>query len=125
MYRSTKLLWIDCIGGLIVGSLILVFSSTIATWHNLPRALIVAMAVANLLYGSFSLSLATRRQPGILPIRILAIANIGWLFVCCLLTALWRADISVLGVLHLTGEGLYVAALGMLEWRWQKVLANV
>jgi len=33
-------------------------------------------------------------------------------------------EISALGICHMLAEGIYVASLGVIEWRWRNALAN-
>lgn len=122
MDLRSRLLWMDCLGGLAAGVVVLVASPLLAQWHQLPLPTILFLGAANLVYGSGSLLLAlqSRRPPSL--IQALAIANMLWGAVCVLLVVAWWGSISWLGMVHLLGEGAYVALLGGLEWRWRKLL---
>ena len=116
--RAAKaLLWIDCLGGLAVGVLVLVLSSWLATLYALPEPFILAMGVANLAYGTFSLSLARRAIRPRALLRLLVGANLAWAIVCVGASAVFASQASVYGLALLLFEGAYVGGLGLLEWR--------
>lgn len=122
MADRNRLLWIDSCGGLVVGVIVLAIGNLLADWHQLPYGLILVMGIANLVYGSYSFSLAVRQTRPRVLIHLLILANLIWALICFLLIAVWRDSISFLGVLHLGGEGLYVGGLACLEWRWRAFL---
>lgn len=112
-----RLLWIDSGAGLIAGTLMLSLSGWLAELYALPRALLVAMGVANLAYGSYSLSLARRavRPPAL--IALLIAANGAWALLCFLAAARFAGVASPFGMAQLVGEGVFVGGLAALEWR--------
>ena len=119
------ILWVDCIGGLVAGLLLFVFSQKIADWDSLSVNVIRANAIVNLLYGSFSMYVTTRRPRPIRLVNQLAVANMAWLAVCVVIVVWnWRA-ISGFGVFHILGEGVYVSMLGYIEWSWRRWLSDV
>ena len=121
---NDKILWVDCLGGLIVGCVVLSIYKLLNDWESLPTSIVVSMGVANLAYGSYSLFVTTRNPRPLMMVKLLAVANMFWLIVClAIATAFWR-QISVLGILHVVGEGIYVAALGLAQWRWRMLLAG-
>lgn len=122
--KNKGLLWVDCIGGLLAGSLVLPLSHMVASWDGLPQGVIIFTGAANLIYGCFSLNLALREKRSMTMISILAWANMFWLLVCCLLTATWWSQISLFGIVHLIGEGIYVAGLGAVEWHNRESLTS-
>ena len=119
-----KLLWLDCIGGLVVGAVVLLAAELLSQWDGLPIGVVRFVGFANLAYGSYSIWVATRNPRSISIVKILALANMAWLVVCIAITATYWNEISVFGVIHLIGEGLYVASLGAIEWTWRESLAN-
>ena len=56
-------------------------------------------------------------------VQVLAIANMFWLACCLVIVIIYGSQISILGWLHVIGEGVYVALLGYLEWRWRNRLS--
>ena len=55
---TRSLLWIDCSAGAAVGVGMLALHVPMAHWYELPVGLLLGMGAANLVYASFSLSLA-------------------------------------------------------------------
>ena len=122
--RKQKILWVDCLGGLLVGVIVLCACQPISRLDNLPLGIIVGVGIANLVYGSFSLWLTTRHSRPRSLIKLLAIANMLWLVVCIVIVVTNWQQISIFGILHKLGEGLFVASLGYLEWDWQDALVS-
>ena len=123
-FAKKNILWFDCIGGLLVGILVLMACRLISGLDSLPLWVILSVGIANLVYGSYSLWLATRRPRPILPLKILAIANMAWLGACLTIVAVFWQSISLFGILHKLSEGIYVATLGYLEWKWRNTIGN-
>ncbi|MEO0857851.1 MAG: hypothetical protein AAFY55_13490 [Bacteroidota bacterium] len=119
-----NLLWIDCSGALAVGVLVLALSGWLADLHGLPRSVLLFTGVMNLVYGSFSLSLARRTVRPKPLLSLLASANMAWPLVCIALVVLHRATIGPTGLLHLLGEAIYVGGLGFVEWRSRDLLTT-
>jgi hypothetical protein len=112
-----KLLWTDGIAALLAGIILLIFSSRLSVFFNLPEGLIKTQGIINLLYCSWSLSLAKRTVNSKRSIYILAVANAAYaLLGICLLLYFFRTA-SIYGILYLTAEVLFIGLLAMLEWR--------
>jgi hypothetical protein len=111
-----KVLWVDCTAALLAGLAVLSLSAPLAGLYALPRALIVAMGVANVCYGTFSLSLAVRSHPPPSLVVLLVAANAAWAALCAVAAIALRETASSFGLVHLVGEGLFVAGLAWLEW---------
>jgi hypothetical protein len=122
--EKDNIFWFDCIGGLVVGVIILCLCPLISAWDNLPLWIVLAVGFANLAYGGFSLWVTTRSPRPVLLVKILSLANIAWLAVCIAIVVWHWSEISFFGVIHKIGEGLYVASLGLMEWRWRRSLSN-
>ena len=122
-WRS-RLLWIDGLGGAVVGVGVLLTSSWLAEWHQLPRDFLVLMGAANLAYAAYSLSLAVRARRSRQGILLLVAANLTWAVLCLRWATVFSATLSLTGFIHLVGEGLFVGGLALLEWRWRDLLAN-
>ena len=117
------ILWIDCMGGLIVGLLVLLFHPFLGRIEGLPKLTIVSIGIANLAYGSYSLFVTTRKRRPIGLVKMLALANMAWLLTCIGIVVLWFDVITEIGILLVVGEGIYVATLGITEWKWRADLA--
>ncbi len=113
-----RLLWIDCAGGLIAGGLMFALHPWLAVLFALPEELLRFIATANLVYGSYSLSLVKMPRLRTLGrIRALAIANMLWGVGCMAMGAHYLDVASPFGLLQLFGEGVFVGGLGMVEWQ--------
>jgi hypothetical protein len=114
-----NLLWVDCVAGALAGLLVLMFSKWLSGLHALPRELLLLNGAVNLLYASFSFSLAVRaRRPRPL-INVLVFANLSWAVVCLCLVTVFAGSASVFGIGHLVGEAIFVGGLAGLQWRWR------
>lgn len=122
MNLKSTLLWIDCIGAALVGVAVLLLSGWLSILYQLPQAFVIFMGAVNLLYGSFSFSLAirNRRPPGL--IKVLVAGNIIWGVACFVWLFLFRHEASYFGYVQFVAEGIYVGSLGILEWRWREFL---
>ncbi|MET0552922.1 MAG: hypothetical protein ABW221_07790 [Vicinamibacteria bacterium] len=118
-----NLLWVDCLGGLVAGLIVLSLSSWLVDLYALPRALVVGIGLANVCYGTFSLSLAGRsaRPPSL--IALLVGANATWAALCAVAAFTLWGTASAFGIAHLVGEGLFVGGLAWLEWSARAELA--
>ncbi|MEM9381013.1 MAG: hypothetical protein AAGB93_13760 [Planctomycetota bacterium] len=119
-----RLLWIDGLSGVTVGVAVLVLAVPLARWYGLPHGVVVMIGTANVGYGAFSTSLAAsaRRRMGLL--KLLVAANLAWCFVASALLVRFGGDATWLGCGHIAGEGVFVAVLGALEWRWRSALVG-
>ena len=118
-----NLLWIDGLGAALAGVLTLALMGWLSELYDLPRNLLLLIGVVNLLYGSFSLPLARRRQRPLVLIQLLAVANLAWaLFFCFRWAYVYSDTASLFGLAHFVGEGIWVGGLGVLEWRWRESL---
>ena len=122
MRRKGRLLWLDGLGGLLAGAVVLLLSGWLSELEGLPEGFVVFMAGTNLVYGSYSTSLARRSARPPVRIAILACANILWGVLCLGFPFWFRDQITGFGLLHVLGEGAYVGGLGCLEWRWRAAL---
>jgi hypothetical protein len=122
--KWTNLLWVDCIAGGIVGVVTLLINPWLSQWYELPRNLVVLMGAANLLYASYSFSLAIRSTRPRTLILLLIAANLVWA-ICCLWWAFRFYDTaSFFGLAHLLLEALFVGGLALFEWRWRESLRH-
>lgn len=112
-----SLLWIDCSGGLFVGVLVLATAGWLSRLFGLPLSIVLVMGTANLVYGTFSFSLARRRVRPRALLQLLVAANITWALLCGVAAAVFASQASWVGLAHLILEGVYVGGLGLLEWK--------
>lgn len=122
--KKDNILWLDCIGGLIVGVLVLLACQLFSYWTGLSLSIILTIAFANLAYGGYSIWVTTRNPRQLIFVNALAIANMAWLLVCLLIVVFNWDEISIFGIIHVLGEGIYVATLGYTEWQWREALAT-
>ncbi|TGL59249.1 hypothetical protein [Leptospira sarikeiensis] len=123
--RGKLILGIDC-AAFIGGITVIVLHKPIAEFYNLPQRLLLFMGIVNLLYGSYSGSLFFGMLFGKsvkkLWINILIFGNLGWSFVCLgMIVSHWNL-INIYGISHIGSEGVYVIALGILEFRFVRPL---
>jgi hypothetical protein len=116
------LLWIDCIAGALAGVAILVLLNWLAALYGMPINTLVFIGVANVLYASYSFSLAIRRTRSPFLLNALIVANGAWALVCVGLAALWAGTATMFGMAHLLAEALFVGRLASLEWKWRGLL---
>ena len=112
-----NLITIDGLGGLVTGVLILGLAPYLATIEGLPESVIWFDCAGHLLYGTCAVILSRQAVRSTRWLRTLSLANMFWLIPCIAMIVLNRATITPWGSLHLIAEGLYVFALGALEWR--------
>jgi hypothetical protein len=117
-----NLLWLDCTAAGVAGLLVLAISPWLAPLYELTQSRVVALALVNLLYASFSFTLA--RNPGLRSawVYALAAANVAW--ACLLVFLSTQIPMSRWGLAHFLGEALFVGGLGLLELRAQKQRAR-
>ncbi|MFY7952021.1 MAG: hypothetical protein ACOVT5_05895 [Armatimonadaceae bacterium] len=116
--RAKHLIWVDCIAGGLVGSLVLLLRGWLAELYGLPKLLVLVMGLANVAYACFSFALALRRRGEHVPLlRVVAVANVLWAVVCVGLSVVWFGRASLIGIGSLVGEAVFVGGLGVLEWR--------
>ena len=120
--KPARILWIDCLGGLAGGVLVILFSGWISRLEGLPHSIVLFMGIANLSYGSYSLFVATRLTRGIRLVGSLAMANMAWMPICLIVVWLHWETLTLLGCIHVLGEGIYVGILGGIEWSIRKRL---
>ena len=115
------ILWLDGGAACAAGAAVLLLRDRLASLYGFSPTLVSVLAVTNLAYGSYSGTLAVlasyRQTPRRRAIEVLALANFAWTLVCAvLLMANWRSA-TMFGVAQLAGEGLFVGALALAEWR--------
>ena len=122
MNLRRRILWIDGIAALLAGALLLVAADWLEEWYNIDRETLAFIALVNLAYATYSLSIAMLKERPIVLIVLLVIANLTWSINCLRLAYLFRDTASVFGLTHLVGEAIFVGALAFLEWRYRILL---
>ena len=115
-------LWIDATAAALAGVVVLLISGWLSGWYGLPQELLISIGAVNLVYASYSSSLAMRRRREKALIVFLVSANLLWSVVCVILALIYRDTATLFGLAHLLGEALFVGGLGGLEWRWRDLL---
>lgn len=111
------LLRIDSAAGLSVGGAMIVLDEWLSKLYAISLGIVHFVALANVAYGLFSLSLVMRRRRTSGLIKLLAIANGGWAIVCLgLIVHLWPMA-TFFGIAHVALEGVFVGHLATLEWK--------
>ena len=119
--RARRVLWVDGGAGLVVGVVVLALHRWLAGLYGFHPDLVLAIGAANVVYGSYSTTLAVRASSGRVPSRravdLLVAANLAWAVVCvALIGVTWRwASWVGLGVVAF--EGVFVAVLATIERR--------
>ena len=91
----------------------------LATLYALPVELLTVTAIINLMYGSYSCTLALRTHRGLVAVKVLAVANGLWAPVCIGLVIYWWSTLTGFGMAHFLAEAAIVVTLAVLEWRWR------
>lgn len=123
MKRALILLRIDSLGGLLVGSTVMLLSAWLSDVYGWPVDRVRNMGLVNLSYGTYSgiLTLVLWTTKTLSPwfVRLLIGANLAWGFGCFLQVFFWLPESnSAVGTSVLIFEGIYVAVLGWLEARF-------
>lgn len=126
--RARTLLWIDCAAAATVGTATLALRDWIAALHQFPGGLVRFMGVVNLVYASYSGTLAARASRGLTPTRravdVLILGNAAWCVVCLSLAVVVWPWASAFGLAQLLLEGAFVATLAALERRLVRPFAR-
>lgn len=118
--NAVLLLRFDAMAGGIAGAIGLVLHRWLATLYGFSETLVLVFAAANLLYASYSGTLALRAQsrrfPPPLALDILVAANFLWAMFCASVLATTWDTASVFGKLHAALECLFLLVLSAIEW---------
>ena len=117
-----RLIWTDGSAAALAGVTVLLLSGWLSDLHRLPRALLLLIGVVNLVYASYSLTLARRAQRGPALIVLLVLGSSVWAVLCLRWAFVFSDTASFFGLAHLVVEGLFVGGLAYLEWRWRGLL---
>lgn len=118
------LLWVDGTAAGTAGVVVLALSGWLSGLHGLPLEVLLGIGATNLLYASYSISLASRATRSITMIKLLVFGNAGWVVVCLGLAIHFAGTATPFGLGHLLAEALFVGGLAGLEWRERYRLAG-
>lgn len=117
------ILWLDCGGGLLVGSAMLILSGWLLPLYRMPALLYDLVAGTNLAYGCSSLFLALSPRRASRAVAALAMANGIWGMLCLALALWYMGQVTIFGLGHFVLEGGFVIWLGWSEWRDRHLLS--
>lgn len=120
--RARALLWFDGGAAFAGGTTVLALREWFAELHRFPVGLVLFIGIANLLYASYSGSLAAlaslQKTPSRRAIEVLVVGNLLWMAFCAaVLVATWSSA-SGFGSAHVGLEGLFVGLLAAAEYRF-------
>lgn len=122
MRMTRSLLWIDAYAGLSVGTIVLAASPWLSRLYALPLAFVVVMGLANLGYGTYSLTLARATRRSRTRLRVLIAGNALWAALCVVAAVIVAGRATWFGLATLLFEGGFVGGLAFLEWRHRNIL---
>lgn len=122
MKIAKHILWIDCSAAAFAGLIVLLAAQCLSQLYHLPKEIIVFVGCLNLLYASYSFTLANYKKRSMLLVNILVIANSTWVLVCLFMLWRFRQEITIFAVIHIGGEAVFVGALARLEYQWRHQL---
>lgn len=126
--RAQLLLRVDCAAGAIMGVLVLVLREPLARFYGFAGGALVFAGATNLLYACYSGVLAiTAWKAGTVSrgsVTVLACGNMAWLFGCMGIVASQWSTGRALGHAFVLVEGVVVATLGLVEYRYVRPQAS-
>ncbi len=122
VFPLQRLLWIDGIAALTSGCIVLLFTTPLSGFFNLPHQVLQVMAFISLGYAAYSLSLAQRKVKPISLLKLLVFANGAWVIVCLSVMLFYSYTATFYGIIYLILEALLVATLAFLEWK--QIMSN-
>jgi hypothetical protein len=120
-FSLQRLLWIDGIAALTSGCIVLIFTSSLSGFFNIPQPLLRILAFISLGYAAYSLSLAQRKVKPMPLLKLLVVANCAWAVVCLSVMLFYSNTATFYGTIYLILEALFVGTLAFLEWRQIKL----
>lgn len=114
-----NVLWIDCSAAALAGVAVILLCDWLSAIYALPRALLFFIGVMNLVYASYSFTLAKWTYRPQSMIGLLVVGNLLWAAVCLGLAFYFWPLATIWGLGHLIGEAIFVGGLATLEWRWR------
>jgi hypothetical protein len=119
-----NILLVDGLAASYAGVVVISSTNWLQGLYQLPEALLVSMALVNLSYAVYSLTLSTIKSRPMIAIIVLVVANSLWVINCLRLAFHYADSASLFGLFHLVGEAFFVGTLAYLEWKWRGRLAK-
>ena len=123
-FLGKYILHIDGFAGTSVGLLLLLFQDIVSDFYQLPKGLILFLAGANVCYGIYALRLALIRNRSLNQVAALASANFLWVITCVGILLTFYEPASIFALLFISAESIFVAMLGLFEWRYRFLLVS-
>lgn len=119
MTSKLSLLHLDSSAALLVGIGMLVLAGYLRELYGMSGGLYSTIALANIGYGLYSLSLVLRSRRSRSAILALVVANGTWAVLCAagVIVLAITEQASVFGIAHVVAEGVFVGGLAVAEWR--------
>jgi len=119
-----RILWVDCIGAILTGVGLLLFSGWLSSLNGLSPTLVICHAFVHLAYGAYSFSLAVRNQRPMSLLLLLIFANAAWACFCVVFAVTLVGSAPIFGIAQFLLEGVYVGGLAIVEWNRRQILTN-
>ncbi|KZN45887.1 hypothetical protein [Pseudoalteromonas luteoviolacea] len=123
-FKMENILHLDGSAGLVVGILLLLLNDWVSHLYSLSTSMILFLATMNACYGVYALSLAFSKNRQIRLITLLILANIIWAALCCTLVVYYMQTASMIGLVFISLEGIFVTFLAYFEWRNKGLLST-
>ena len=115
--KGVNILHIDGGAGLIVGVSVFLLQEWISSLYQLPLSTIIFIALANVIYGIYAMSLVILNNTSIHFITTLVIANVAWAITCFSIMTFYFNSITLLGIAFIFLEAIFVCILSWVEWK--------
>lgn len=125
MLVARHLLWIDSAAAATAGTTVLLLGAWLSEVYRLPPGLLQFIGAVNLLYASYSFSLAIRSDRPRSRLYLLILGNAMWVGACVAMALQFAGDSSLLAQAHLFGEALFVGTLAACEWRRREQICGL
>lgn len=89
---------------------------------SFTKNIIILIGCTNLLYACYSFILANYRRRSATLINILVIANGFWCIICLIIIWWFWHEMTILAIMHIGGEAIFVATLAKFEYLWRNRL---
>ena len=105
-----------------MGVLLFALLEWVSVLYNLPVNIVILLASANVIYGIYALTLAFLVTKPVYTITVLAIANA--VCICIFIALYYVQTASLIGVVFIILEAVFVCILAYYEFKFRFVLTN-